>query len=208
VNPLESALRRIAEDLRDLRRSWALIGGLAVGAWAEPRTTRDVDLAVVVADDKEAESIVFRLQALGYAIVAVLEQQATGRLATVRFRPPNEMEEGVLVDLLFASSGIEPEISRAAEELDILPTLRVPVARIGHLMALKILARDDRTRPQDLDDLRALSLEATPSDLEDARTALQLIEDRGCHRGRQLVEDLARFLAQDRPPHTPVRPRR
>jgi hypothetical protein len=36
----------------------------------------------------------------------------------------------------------------------------VPVARIGHLMALKVLARDDRRRPQDFDDLRALRREA------------------------------------------------
>lgn len=115
MNPLENALRRIAEDLRKLDKSWALVGGLAVGARAEPRTTRDVDLAIAVADDQEAESLVFRLQSLGYAVLVVLEQDATGRLATVRLRPPSEPEGGVLVDLLFASSGIEPEITRAAE---------------------------------------------------------------------------------------------
>jgi predicted nucleotidyltransferase len=193
VNPLEEALRRIAEDLRKLGKSWALIGGLAVGAWAEPRTTRDVDLVVAVADDKEAESLVYRLQALGYTVLVVLEQESTSRLATVRLRPPNEAEGGVLVDLLFASSGIEPEITQAAEMLAILPGLRIPVARIGHLMALKILARDDRQRPQDSDDLRALLQEAEPRDLEDARSALQLIEERGYQRGRQLLEELAKI---------------
>jgi predicted nucleotidyltransferase len=193
VNPLEDALRRIAGDLRRLGRSWALIGGLAVGAWAEPRTTRDVDCAVAVVDDKEAESLVFRLQSLGYTVLVVLEQEATGRLATVRLRPPNVPEGGVIVDLLFASSGIEPEITQAAETLDILPGFRVPVARIGHLMALKILARDDRERPQDYDDLQALLLEAGPADLEDARKALQLIEQRGYQRGKQLLEELARL---------------
>jgi predicted nucleotidyltransferase len=195
VNPLEDTLRRIAEDLRKLGRPWALIGGLAVGAWAEPRTTRDVDLAVAVANDKEAESLVFRLQALGYAVLAVLEQEATSRLATVRLRPPSEGEGGVIVDLLFASSGIEPEITRAAMELDIISGLRVPVARIGHLMALKLLARDDRERPQDSDDLRALLKEAQSSDLEDARDALRLIEERGYHRGRQLLEAFDRLVA-------------
>jgi predicted nucleotidyltransferase len=114
-------------------------------------------------------------------------------MATVRLRPPNESEGGVLVDLLFASSGIEPEIIQAAETLDILPGFRVPVARIGHLMALKILARDDRQRPQDFDDLRALLLEAEPRDLEDAQAALQLIEERGYQRGKQLLEELAKI---------------
>jgi predicted nucleotidyltransferase len=195
VNPIENALRQIAEDLWKLERSWALIGGLAVGAWAEPRTTRDVDLAVAVAGDKDAEALVFRLQALGYEVLVVLEQELTSRLATVRLRPPSEGEGGVIVDLLFASSGIEPEITRAAMELDIISGLRVPVARIGHLVALKLLARDDRERPQDSDDLRALLQEAQPSDLEDAREALRLIEDRGYHRGRQLLAAFDRLVA-------------
>lgn len=194
MNPIENALRRIVKDLQNFGRSWALIGGLAVSARAEPRTTRDVDLAVAVAEDREAESLIFRLQSLGYKVVAVLEQEATGRLATVRLRPPGEGEGGVLVDLLFASSGIEPEIVRAAEDLDVLPDLRMPVASLGHLMALKVLARDDRLRPQDFDDLTALLKEAEPSDLAVAKTALHLIAERGYHRGRQLLEELDKIL--------------
>lgn len=199
MNPIEEALRQIASDLQKLGRPWALIGGLAVGARAEPRTTRDVDLAVAVTDDKDAESLIFRLQALGYEVLMVLEQEATGRLATVRLRPPSVGEGGVIVDLLFASSGIEPEITKAAEALDILSGLRVPVARIGHLVALKILARDDRQRPQDFDDIRALLLEAEPRDIEDARVALRLIETRGYERGRVLLEELDRIVESKNP---------
>jgi hypothetical protein len=69
------------------------------------------------------------------------------------------------------------------------------VATIGHLLALKTLARDDRERPQDLDDLKALLLEAEPQDLEDARIALQLIEERGFHRGRRLSEEFDKLVA-------------
>lgn len=199
MNHIEEALRQIAKDLQKLGRPWALIGGLAVGARAEPRTTRDVDLAVAVADDKDAESLIFRLQALGYEILMVLEQEVAGRLATVRLRPPSAREGGVIVDLLFASSGIEPEIAKAAEALDILSGLRVPVARIGHLVALKILARDDRQRPQDFDDILALLLEAEPQDLEDARIALRLIEARGYQRGRVLLEELDRIVDSQNP---------
>jgi len=194
VNPIEKALREIADDLRICNRRWALVGGLAVGVRAEPRTTRDVDLVVAVADDREAESLVFRLQALGYRIVTLLEQEATGRLATVRLRARGAGEGGVLVDLLFASSGIEPEVVEGAEAMDILPGLRAPVASISHLMALKVLARDDRERPQDFDDLKALLLEAEPGDLADARAALQLIAERGYHRGRQLLEDFEKMV--------------
>jgi hypothetical protein len=56
--------------------------------------------------------------------------------------------------------------------LEILPGLRVPVATSGHLIALKILARDDRIRPQDRVDLVTLAAAAGPADIEQARAAL------------------------------------
>jgi len=144
---VEAALGHAARDLADLGRRWALLGGLAVSARTEPRFTRDADLAVVVADDRDAERLVLALQQRAYRVVSAVEQEATGRLATVRLAPPGEAEQGVVIDLLFASSGIEPEIVAAAEPLETLPGLEVPVARLSHLIALKVLARDDRTRP-------------------------------------------------------------
>jgi len=53
---------------------WAVIGGLAVAFRAEPRFTKDVDVAVAVADDDEAEGIVNRLQVRGYALASLVEQ--------------------------------------------------------------------------------------------------------------------------------------
>jgi predicted nucleotidyltransferase len=188
MNPLEAALRRIATDLDGAGRRWAVIGGLAVSARAEPRTTRDVDLAVAVADDADAEALVFQLLSCGYRVLAGIEQTAVGRLSTTRLSTPGAGPRGVVVDLLFASSGIEPELVDAAELLEILPGLRVPVARIGHLLALKVLARDDRRRPQDWDDIRALLGEASATDIDEARAALALIARRGFHRERELGE--------------------
>lgn len=52
-----------------------------------------------------------------------------------------------------------------AEPLDLLPNFRIHVARTGHLIALKILSRDDVKRPQDLVDLRALLLVAPRAEL-------------------------------------------
>jgi len=98
--------------------------------------------------------------------------------------------------VLFASSGIEPEIVEAAEPLEILPGLRVPVARVGHLLALKLLSQDDRTRPQDRPDLIALARVATPADIEEARRGVALIHARGFQRNRELERDLERLLAR------------
>jgi len=198
VTRLLGALRRATRDLRDLNQRWALVGGLAVSARAEPRTTRDVDLVVAVDGDSQAEKLVRNLRVRGYVLVEHLEQDATGRLATVRFIAPGEDDEGVLVDLLFASSGVEPEIVARAEELELAAGIVLPIATTGHLIALKLLARDDRLRPQDFDDLKALLREASPEDVSEAREALQLIIERGYNRGRgDLLEQLEQ-LAADR----------
>jgi predicted nucleotidyltransferase len=197
VTGLETALRRICEDLDAIGASFALIGGLAVSARTEPRFTRDADFAVAVANDAEAENLIRQLGTRGYQIDAVVEQDAVGRLATVRLTQAAAIMAPV-IDLLFASSGIEPEIVEAAEAIELVPGLRIPVARVAHLIALKILARDDVERPQDAGDLRALLRVASPAEIEDARTALRLIAARGYHRGR----DLQRAIDNALPPST------
>jgi hypothetical protein len=169
-----------------------------VSARTEPRFTRDADLAVLVDDDADAERLVGDLQRRGWAIGAAVEQEATGRLAAIRLTPSGEAAHGLVVDLLFASSGIEPEVVHAAESVEALPGLVVPIAALGHLIALKILARDDRTRPQDAADLALLVSAADAAALGMARDALALVRARGFHRGRDLAGDLDGALRQFR----------
>lgn len=197
MNPLEIALRRIKDELTTYGARWAVVGGLAVSVRTEPRFTRDADLAVVVRDDREAESLVRWLLGRGYGVLASVEQQAVDRLATARLLPPGEKPEGLVVDLLFASSGIESEVVSAAETLEILPRLMAPVARRSHLIALKVLSRDDVKRPTDLADLNALLARATDREIQETREALALITNRGFNRARDLAagfEELLRSL--------------
>jgi len=195
VNGVEAILRSAALDLADLRLRWALVGGLAVSARTEPRFTRDVDLVIAVRGDPDAEQAIHALQRRGYRVHALVEQEAAGRLATARLVPKGEDETGFVLDMLFASSGIEAEVVASAESLEILPGLRVPVATVGHLLALKLLSRDDRTRPQDQGDLVQLLRVAHPGDLEAARHAAGLIHARGFQRDRDLRRDLERLIA-------------
>ena len=193
MTPLDAALRRVADELVRVHVPFALVGGLAVSVRTEPRFTRDADLAVALATDAEAEALIHALRARGYGIGAIVEQEAVGRLATVRLTFSREPQVPV-VDLLFASSGIESEVVADAEPLDLLSDLRLRVARTGHLMALKVLSRDDGRRPQDLIDLRALITVASPDELARARAAVDLIAARGFHRGRDVVADLRRVM--------------
>jgi predicted nucleotidyltransferase len=190
MSPLEALLAQVATLFQSRKQPWALVGGMAVSVRTEPRFTRDIDLAVAVADDREAESLIQHLRGSGFRVLTLAEQDAAHRLATVRLACSGNERRGAVLDLLFASSGIEPEICAAAETLKVFPGLAVPVARLHHLMVLKALARDDRTRPQDAADLRQLILEAQPSDLAAACEAASLIEARGFNRSRNLPEAL------------------
>jgi predicted nucleotidyltransferase len=195
MNALEAALRRVASDLGQDGHHWALVGGFAVSARAEPRFTRDIDVAVAVRDDAESEALARSLITAGYRALGSVEQDDAGRLAIARLACPVGDAGDIAVDLLFASSGIEPELVRAAEVIEIVPGLSLPIATTGHLIALKLLARDDQARPQDLSDLRALRSVATDEDLTTAREAVQLIMNRGFSRGRDLVAALRAFAA-------------
>lgn len=193
---IETALRQLVGDAAAAGAAFALIGGFAVSARAEPRFTRDVDLAVAAVDDAAVEALIQVLTARGYRLVSTVEQTAARRLATARLISPAAPDEDLLVDLLFASSGVEPEIVAAAEPLEVLTGLVIPVAHTGHLLALKLLARDDDTRPQDAADLRALLAVANPAEIDLARDTVALIHDRGFARGRDLIAALDALVAQ------------
>lgn len=136
MSGLAPLLRTVVGQLQAVPVAHALVGGLAVSVRTEPRFTRDVDLAVGVVDDAEAET------------------------------------------------------------LEVLPGVRVPVARTGHLIALKLLSRSDR-RPQDEADLRRLLAVADTTEHERATSALTLIQHRGAHRDRDLLGDYDRLTAPD-----------
>lgn len=194
MTTLRDVLVRSLEDLCELSISHALIGGLAVSARVEPRTTRDVDLAISVANDSDAELLIHALQRRGYGVHAVIEQTATNRLATARLIPPNVGNSGVVLDLLFASCGVEPEVVAAAEAITIAKGLVSPVARAGHLVALKLLSVGDH-RPQDTIDLVALRSVLDDSETALARDACRLIVERGFARGRDLDAALDSLIA-------------
>lgn len=191
MSPLQTVLAQVGESLDELGVGWALVGGLAVSARREPRFTRDVDLAVSVDDDADAERVVHALAQRGFDIETVIEQRRVERLATARIRSTDPHDRWVLVDLLFASSGIEPEIVAAADAIEVQTGMVVPVARVGHLIALKLLASDE-DRPQDELDLHALLAEARDEDIQLAMEAASQIQTRGFHRNRDLVAILCR----------------
>ena len=186
---VERALAAATRDLAASRRPFALVGGLAVSTRAEVRFTRDLDFAVVVSEDREAEELVLALRSAGYSPVATVEQEARSRLATVRLMSPH----GVKVDLLFASSGIEREAAERATPVKLPAAGDIPVARAEELLAMKVLSMTPQ-RLQDRLDGRSL-LACNPGiDLDCVRENLRLVRERGFDRGEDLEAKLEELL--------------
>ena len=191
----QSAFSRLVADLQALELSWALVGGMAVSVRVRPRTTEDIDVAIAVPGDREAEKVALSFRGLGYPYLPehALEQTEVGRLATVRLSFPGGEERGLVLDLLFASSGIESEIVAAAEAEEVLPGIVIPVAQTGHLVAQKVLAG----REVDVRDARWLWEVADEGERQRARDSLALITQRRFNRGKDLAAELARLLAAE-----------
>ena len=195
---LQKALIRLDTDLRAGGFRYALVGGFAITLRAEPRTTRDLDVVLVVSGDREAEKVALVLRMRGYTDhpKGAAIERPDGRLATIRLISPpiDEDGAGVQVDLLVACVGIESEVVAASQLLEVMPQVYIPVARSGHLVAMKVLA----ARPQDLEDVRMLLREMGDADLELTRESLLLIERRGFLEDstRSLLAELGRLLDQ------------
>ena len=78
----------------------------------EPRFTRDVDVCIAVEDDPEAERLVASLRAAGYRVVAIVEQEQTGRIATVRLTA-GRGEDGIVLRVPLRSTSLSTLVRHA-----------------------------------------------------------------------------------------------
>lgn len=125
----------------------ALIGGLAVGAHARARATKDVDLAVSAGEDG-ARRVIAAMEARGFAARV---SGVPGPGAVVRFSRTGP--DGVVrwVDFLFAGTPFEEAAIGRAETAQVLGR-SVRLVSIEDLLVYKLLAG----RPQDVADAVAL----------------------------------------------------
>jgi nucleotidyltransferase AbiEii toxin of type IV toxin-antitoxin system len=193
---LKKALIRLDADLRAVGARWALVGGFAVILRAESRSTRDLDLVLAVSGEREAESLVLSLRMRGYRDhpKGGMIERKDGRLSTVRLVSPPLDEEniGSEIDLLIACAGVEAEVVAAATPMELMPGVVIPVARVGHLVALKVLAG----RLKDLEHIHVLIRAMEADDLQLARETVDLIERRGFNEKpeRNLLAELGKLL--------------
>jgi len=153
ILPVVEAFVKAIDLMEDLRREkytadYALLGGLALSAWIRPRTTRDVDLAVMLAPEKTWEEVAAFLAARLRKRIAVQRGSArTNIKEKISFRIGQ-----IEVDLIGTSGfPLAEEALRAAPTARVF-SKRVKVVTPEYLILLKLLP----LTPQDALDIREL----------------------------------------------------
>ena len=127
----------------------AVIGAHARNAWAPPRATTDLDLAVA-ADAESINMIEDALVALGFRCVRRQRVDATEELADILiFR--REAGDPRQVDVLAAKSDFEASALRRAVAIQ-AASVTLPVITAEDLIVYKLIA----DRPRDREDIRAV----------------------------------------------------
>jgi hypothetical protein len=191
---LLNELKRITEDLNESGIPWCLAGGLALSVYAEPRTTKDVDVVAAV----EEEAFINLRQFLllrGYRSEQVLMHVEPVRKIGFRFVIPSTNEISIPLDILTLCCGIEHQIIASAHTLDFLPGVRLPVISLGHLLAMKVLSQNDYSRLQDKVDVLALLRNASKTDIRLAKDALTDISKTKFSSGKELLKDFELLLS-------------
>ena len=192
---LFSELRRIASDLHQSGVKWCLVGGLGTSVYIEPRTTKDIDVVVSVSGEEQSGRLKDFLLSRGYINPQLLMHSSPTRHTGWRVFIPSSREASIPLDILVAACGIEKTIVASAITIEILPGLSLPVASLGHLVAMKVLSQNSFERLQDRVDLLALLRSATEQDRITAAHALREISHVGFAGGRDLVAELGALEA-------------
>lgn len=125
---------------------YAIIGGLAVQRWGEPRFTRDVDVTVVVPVEQAADFV----EAVVKKFVPRIENAAAfaRRSRVILVWAAN----GCQVDISLGLPGYEDEVIRRAVDFELEPGRVVRLCAPEDLVIHKAVAG----RPRDLEDIRGI----------------------------------------------------
>lgn len=136
-SPFDSFAKDAFSFLDACRVSYLVIGGLAVIAVGEPRTTADVDVIVFVEQARAAELIAHAIDA-GFEASPDIERERLSTTGTLRFR-----KSRFQLDIIVASLPFEDEaLERSSKKRMFGHAIRFPTPE--DLILLKVLAGRDK----------------------------------------------------------------
>jgi len=146
VENLLEALWALQERLRSEGIPSAVVGGIALSIWGEPRATRDVDVRILLGRDE------------AHRLLAVLADEyvflADEPLETLRKMGFLFVQDrtGLRVDLLLADTAFDREVIQHAFSVEIAPGKVIQVCRAEDLLIYKLIS----TRPRDHEDAASI----------------------------------------------------
>lgn len=138
MSALEEALDEIATALDRLAIPYMLIGGLAVSAWGEPRSTLDVDVTILAPE--ELPQTVAELCRVFKAAVS----RPDDFVGSTRVLPLLSAQ-GIRIDALFAAFPFEREMIDRAQARPV-GSRSIPIATVADLILLKVISPRDKDR--------------------------------------------------------------
>lgn len=171
----------VCEFLEDNHIPYAVLGGLALQHWGEPRTTQDVDIVVLVPSDQEDDLLQAILQHFRPRMSDALSFAKQYRVLLVK------TSSDVPVDIALGIPGYEEEALRRASKVSIAGLAPISILSAEDLIIHKCVAG----RPRDVEDVeRVLIRQRINLDLRYVRRWLRefahIIET---HDPRAIFED-------------------
>lgn len=165
--PVQRVLAAAHAVIESVGGSWYLFGAQAVALHGAPRTTKDIDVTVLLPSG-DASQLLRAIRAGGFMTRA----EDAAFLETARVIPARHRQTGWMVDFVLGGPGLEQHFRDQALVLR-MGALRVPLIRLEHLIVLKCLA----ARPRDLEDLRRLFRRRWPDiDLAEVRELIVMLQ--------------------------------
>lgn len=180
---VSSVLSQLDFALRKVNVPFALIGGIAVVLRGYDRTTQDIDILVIDADDR-LEELIFELskQGIKLRLHDGLEFARKHRILLL------ESRNGTPIDLSLGALPFEVEAVSNASVENVGEGLDLPITRVEDLVIMKAVANRER----DWDDIRRLCEIHTSLDVvrikETVRSYTDLLDQ------PEIVEHLAALL--------------
>jgi len=159
-NPMErlaESLLKLQKLLADAGIPSAAIGGVAVGAWGEPRLTRDVDLKICL--KREARRQLLDLLATDYLPIYPDPDEQLRRNGVMFVRDTL----GTRIDVMLTDTDYDDLLIARAREIELLPGKQARVCSPEDLIVLKLIA----SRPIDTKDVESV-IQRQGENLDDA----------------------------------------
>ena len=168
-NPLVRSLREICSFLDKAPIEYMLVGGMAVGIWAEPRATVDIDLLVSVRL-ADFDNLKRHLAESGRFVFIHEKPMIFGRISFLRATLKSNAD--ISIDFIFSDDFFKVEALKRREVAQ-LSDFSLNIATPEDLIILKLLSGREQDK---LDAIKILKIQKGKLDMDYLQTWLEKLD--------------------------------